>query len=93
MCHEKVKDCRSQVESIKMSMVPKSVKYLGHIVSAEGVACDPEKIEAVQSWPVPCTVTQVRQFFWGFASYYRKFIPNFSGIGLSTSRRAVHPGH
>ena len=32
-------------------------------------------------------------FFWGFASYYRKFIPNFSGIGLSTSRRAVHPGH
>ena len=33
----------------------RSVKYLGHVVSAEGLQCDPEKIEAVQNWPVPKT--------------------------------------
>ena len=56
-----------------------SVKYLGHIVWSEGIACDPDKIEVVQAWPEPTTVTQIRQFH-GFASYYRKFIPNFSEI-------------
>ena len=56
-----------------------SVKYVGHIVSSEGIACDPDRIEVVQAWPVRTTVTQVRQFL-GFASYYRKFIPNFSQI-------------
>ena len=55
------------------------MKYLGHIVSSEGIACDPDKIEVVQAWPEPTTVTQVWQFL-GFASYYRNFIPNFSVI-------------
>ena len=39
---------------------------------------DPEKMEAVQTWPVPQNVTELRSFL-GF-SYYRKFIPNFSKI-------------
>ena len=57
----------------------RSVTYLGHVVSGEGIKCDPEKIEKVQNWPVPKTVPQVRAFI-GIASYYRKFIPNFSEI-------------
>ena len=76
---KRLKSAGLKLKASKCQWFRKSVKYLGHIVSAEGVACDPEKIEAVQSWPVPCTVTQVRQFL-GFASYYRKFIPNFSAI-------------
>ena len=76
---KKLKTAGLKLKASKCQWFRKFVKYLGHIVSAEGVACDPEKIEAVQSWPGPCTVTQVRQFL-GFASYYRKFIPNFSEI-------------
>ena len=57
----------------------RSVTYLGLVVSGEGIKCDPEKIEKVQNWPVPKTVPQVRAFI-GIASYYRKFIPNFSEI-------------
>ena len=50
-----------------------SLKYLGHIVSREGIATDPKKIKVIQDWPRPETVTQV-QSFTGFTNYYRRFI-------------------
>ena len=39
------------------------VKYLGHIVSKNGIETNPGKIEAIEKWPVPKTVTEVRSFF------------------------------
>lgn len=55
------------------------VKYLGHIVSAEGVAPDPEKIEAVAAWPKPTNLKTLQSFL-GFCGYYRRFIENYSAI-------------
>ena len=55
----------------------KEVIYLGHRVSTEGIATDPEKVEAVQNWRVPTNLTDVRSFL-GLCSYYRRFIPQFS---------------
>ena len=57
----------------------KTVTYLGHVFSAQGMAPDPSKIQAVQEWPVPSNITDVRQFL-GLASYYRHYIPHFSHI-------------
>ena len=37
----------------KCSLFQKEVKYLEHIVSSRGISTDPEKVEAVQSWPTP----------------------------------------
>ena len=56
-----------------------SVAYLEHIFSAKGMAPDPDKIQAVQEWPVPSTTAGVRQFL-GLASYYRRYIECFSRI-------------
>lgn len=46
------------------------VKYLGHIVSAQGVSPDPQKIEAVTTWPQPHDLKSLRSFL-GFCGYYR----------------------
>lgn len=63
----------------KCHFLMKKVKYIGHIISEEGVQADPDKIEKVEHWPIPTNPEQVRQFL-GFAGYYRKFIKNFSKI-------------
>jgi hypothetical protein len=55
------------------------VAFLGHVLTAEGVAVDPEKIEAVLEWQQPKSVTDIRSFL-GLAGYYRRFIENFSKI-------------
>lgn len=55
------------------------VKYLGHVISNEGVSTDPEKIAAVANWPRPTDIAAVRSFL-GFASYYRRFVKDFSVI-------------
>ena len=60
------------------------VEFLGHVVGQNGISMDPRKVEAVQEWPVPQTVTHIKQFL-GLASYYRKFIDKFSFISTVLS--------
>eukprot|EP00873_Tetraselmis_striata_P033022 jgi/Tetstr1/453286/TSEL_040278.t1 len=65
----------------KCSFGRTSVEFLGHIVEAGQIKMDPRKVEAVQQWPVPKTVKDVRGFL-GLAGYYRKFIHNFAAIAV-----------
>jgi len=56
-----------------------SISYLGHIISAAGVAMDPDKVQAVADWPTPRSARAVRGFL-GLAGYYRKFVKEFGTI-------------
>ena len=82
----------SQVHKAGLKLRPKKcyffqdqVRYLGHIVSREGIAADPSKVDVVKSWPTPSTAKEVQRFL-GFASYYRKFVRNFSQIACPLYR-------
>lgn len=55
------------------------MKCLGHVISADGVQTDPDKISAVSTWPRPQNVRELKSFL-GFAGYYRRFIENYSRI-------------
>ena len=75
---------RLQKENLKVKLSKccfflKQVKYLGHVVSDDGVATDPNKIAAVAQWKCPETVKELKSFL-GFASYYRRFVSVFSQI-------------
>ena len=63
----------------KCTFFQKEVKYLGHVISSEGVSTDPEKIEAVSKWKRPRHVSELRSFL-GFASYYRRFVEGFAQL-------------
>lgn len=56
-----------------------AVTYLDHVISAAGVATDPEKICAVAEWGRPNSVRELRSFL-GFASYYRRFVEGFARL-------------
>jgi hypothetical protein len=63
----------------KCRLFQRKVTFLGHVVSEEGIAPDPDKISAVQTWPRPRNLTEVRAFV-GLCSYYRSHVPNFAEV-------------
>lgn len=69
------------VKASKCSFAKSHLEYLRHIIGVAGVSTDLGKVKAVQDWPVPKNLRQLRGFL-GLVGYYRKFI---QGYGLMTN--------
>jgi hypothetical protein len=68
----------------KCSFAQRKIDYPGHVISADGVATGPMKIEAIDQWPSPTNVKQLRSFL-GLAGYYRKLVRHFGIIAKAVT--------
>ncbi len=76
---QKLRENKLKLNALKCNFFKRQIHYLGHIVSQNGVATDPDKIAKVADWPVPRNVQELREFL-GFSGYYRKYVRGFSSI-------------
>ena len=97
---QRLRDRGLKLKPIKCLLFQHRIKYLGHVISPEGVSTDPDKISVVKNWPVPATAEELQSFL-GFVGFYRCFIRSFSKVarplqealqrtGIQTAREGRH---
>ena len=76
---ELIRQAKLKLKLEKCQFMQKSVNYLGHVITPEGIHPDPAKIEKIVNYKVPTSADEVRSFL-GLIGYYRRFVPNFGSI-------------
>jgi hypothetical protein len=76
---QRLRDQKLYAKFSKCEFWLKSVRFLVHTISQDGISVDPSKVQEVMDWKPPESVHQIRSFL-GLAGYYRRFIPDFSRI-------------
>ena len=56
-----------------------STKYLGFIISTEGIAMDPDKVAIIKDWEVPTSLKGLQSFL-GFCNFYRRFLKDYGRV-------------
>ena len=81
-----------QLHPGKCAFAQPQVQYLGYVLSEQGATASPEKVKAVQNFPTPKCVKDIRSFL-GLASFYRRLVPKFAEIAkpLTTLTRKDQP--
>ena len=75
----KVAAANLKIKPKKVSFAKNSVKYLGHLVTSEGVKPDPSRVEAIANWKCPENLKELRSFV-QLVNYYRQYIRGFAKI-------------
>ena len=79
MIFDRLRIANLRLKPRKCNLFQEKVVFLGHIVTPEGIHCDPDKVKEVRDWEPPTDVTGVRSFL-GLCNYYRKFIKSHANI-------------
>jgi hypothetical protein len=81
---ERLRNAGLQVDLKKCEFHVTRTKYLGFIISTDGIEVDPDKIAVVRDWKAPTTVKGVQSFL-GFCNFYRRFIRDYGIIARPMS--------
>lgn len=75
----RLREANLKLKPSKCMLFQTSAKFLGHIVSENGIQTDPDKISPIKNWSTPTKPREVKSFL-GLASYYRRFVQGFENI-------------
>lgn len=76
---KKLQDAGLKLKENKCFFMLNEVKYLGYIISKDGIKVDPEKVDAVVKIASPTNISQLRSFI-GLVNFYARFVPNISTV-------------
>lgn len=76
---QKIREFNLKIELDKCEFMSKNVEFLGHVITPKGISPNPSKLKAVEKYPIPRTVKEIKSFL-GLIGYYRRFIQNFAHI-------------
>ncbi|KAL0202364.1 hypothetical protein M9458_000382, partial [Cirrhinus mrigala] len=85
LAFDRLREHGLKLKPSKCQLVRKEVQYLGHLVSAEGIRTDPEKISKVKDWERPTNRMEVLRFL-GFVGYYRRYVKGYSNLAAPLYR-------
>ena len=89
---DRIRSAGLRLKPTKCHIGLKQINLLGHVVNADGISSDPEKVQAIQLLPTPTNIKQVRCFL-GMTGYYRDLIPNYADLAeplVDLTRKHVH---
>lgn len=76
---DRLRQANLKIQPDKTEFLRKELAYLGHVVTPDGVKPNPEKIRAIEMFPIPRTRTEIKRFL-GALGYYRRFIEGFAHL-------------
>ena len=81
----KLEEAEHKLKLSKCELFQWQIAYLGHVISAQGMAADEGNIGAIKKWPILTNVTEVHGFL-GFMGYHRQFIPKSMPFSLTPAQ-------
>jgi len=76
---QRLRECGIKLSSEKCFFLKKKVKFLGHVISENGIETDPDKIEKIKNYPTPSNPDELCSYL-AFCGYYRKYVKDFAKV-------------
>ena len=89
MVFEKLKEHQFYLKKSKCVFGRTQLTYLGHVISQRGVSTDPAKTLAMERWPIPTSISELRGFL-GLTGYYRRFVKGYGVIAKPLTKLLQH---
>ena len=80
----RIKEAGLKLAPEKCHFLQTEIHYLGHVITENGVALDPDKIKCIQAWELPMCKKEMQTFL-GFCNYYRRFINGYAKLSEKLS--------